>query len=167
MTRSFDVFFDLRPNKQLSKHSWGWWFETLSCSLWRHCNVSFWFLTMYMDPRWHYKDKTVLSQLGIRVTLLVWRSLSIETSIFFLINPFSPWAANEAMAFSHYSYIYIYIYCTHILYGEVWLMIFLSRGSIVPKGPPRVFIFMFGIFRSGGSKSRSMYFMIYWEHIME
>ena len=39
VTRSFDVTFDLRPNKPLSKQSWGWWFETLSCSLWRHCNV--------------------------------------------------------------------------------------------------------------------------------
>ena len=38
VTRSFDVFFDLRPNKRLSKQSWGWWFETLSCSLWRHRN---------------------------------------------------------------------------------------------------------------------------------
>ena len=35
---SFDVFFDLRLNKRLSKHSWGWWFETQSSSLWRHCN---------------------------------------------------------------------------------------------------------------------------------
>ena len=25
-------------NKWLSKHSWGWWFETPSCSLIRHCN---------------------------------------------------------------------------------------------------------------------------------
>ena len=24
--RNFDVFFDLRPNKLLSKQSWGWWF---------------------------------------------------------------------------------------------------------------------------------------------
>ena len=39
VTRSFDVFFDLRPNKRLSKQSWGWWFETLLCALWRHCNV--------------------------------------------------------------------------------------------------------------------------------
>ena len=28
VTRSFDVFFDRRLNKQLSKQSWGWWFET-------------------------------------------------------------------------------------------------------------------------------------------
>ena len=34
MTRSFDVFFDL----QLSKQSWGWWFEMPSCSLWFQCN---------------------------------------------------------------------------------------------------------------------------------
>ena len=32
-------FFDLRLNKRLSKQSWGWWFETLSPPLWRHCNV--------------------------------------------------------------------------------------------------------------------------------
>ena len=38
VTRSFDVFFDLRLNKRLSKQSWGWWFETPSCPLWRHRN---------------------------------------------------------------------------------------------------------------------------------
>ena len=31
-------FFDLRLNKRLSKQSWGWWFQTLSRSFWRHCN---------------------------------------------------------------------------------------------------------------------------------
>ena len=39
VTRSFDVFFDLRPNKQLSKQWWGWWFEAPSWSLWRHRNA--------------------------------------------------------------------------------------------------------------------------------
>ena len=38
VTRSFDVFFDLRLNKRMSKQSWGWWFETPSLSLWRHSN---------------------------------------------------------------------------------------------------------------------------------
>ena len=36
VTRSVDVFFDLRLNKRLSKQPWGWWFETLSRPLWRH-----------------------------------------------------------------------------------------------------------------------------------
>ena len=39
VTRSFDVFFDPRPNQRLSKQWRGWWFETPSCPLWRHCNV--------------------------------------------------------------------------------------------------------------------------------
>ena len=38
VTRSFDVHFDLRPNKRLSKQWWGWWFETPSRPLWRHRN---------------------------------------------------------------------------------------------------------------------------------
>ena len=33
------VFFDLSLNKQLSKQSWGWWFEMPSHPLWHHCQV--------------------------------------------------------------------------------------------------------------------------------
>ena len=40
VTRSFDVFFDLLLYKRLRKRSWGWWFETLSCPLWRHRNMT-------------------------------------------------------------------------------------------------------------------------------
>ena len=55
--RSFDVFFDLRLNKRLSKQSWSWWFETLSRPLWRHRNGhSWWFVRNYLmpntDPVW-------------------------------------------------------------------------------------------------------------------
>ena len=39
VTRSFDVFFDLRMNTRLSKQRWGLWFETPSWSLWRQYNV--------------------------------------------------------------------------------------------------------------------------------
>ena len=38
VARSFDVFFDLRLNKRLSKQPWGWWFETPPWSLWRQSN---------------------------------------------------------------------------------------------------------------------------------
>ena len=54
VTRSFDVFFDLRVNKRLSKQSWGWWFETLSRSLWRHRN----------ETRQIQKPKCFLSRLA-------------------------------------------------------------------------------------------------------
>ena len=39
VTRSFDVFFDLRLNKRLSKQSRRGWFETQSRSLWGRCNA--------------------------------------------------------------------------------------------------------------------------------
>ena len=38
VTQSFDVSFDLRLNKRLSKQSRRRWFETPYRSLWRHCN---------------------------------------------------------------------------------------------------------------------------------
>ena len=38
VTWSFDVFFDMHPNKRLSKQQRGWWFETLSCPLRLHRN---------------------------------------------------------------------------------------------------------------------------------
>ena len=46
VTWSFEVFFDLRLNKRLSKRSWGWRFEAPSCSLWRHCNELNLFLSL-------------------------------------------------------------------------------------------------------------------------
>ena len=38
VTRCFAVFFDLRLNKRLGEQSRGWWIETSSRSLWRHCS---------------------------------------------------------------------------------------------------------------------------------
>ena len=66
VTRSFDVFFDLRLNKRLSKQSWGWWFETLSRPLLRHCNV-------YHQLLWIYEIRLPIS---VSVVSLVYDCLS-------------------------------------------------------------------------------------------
>ena len=58
VTQSFDVFFDLHLNKPLSKQSWGWWFETLSRPLWRHCNVikgPFHLKNFHHQIRWKFR----------------------------------------------------------------------------------------------------------------
>ena len=53
---NFDVFFDLCPNKRLSKQWWGWWFETQSRSLWRHCDVKGWgWFSRWGDMCYHIK----------------------------------------------------------------------------------------------------------------
>ena len=62
VTRSFDVFFDLRLNKRLSKQSWDWWFETISRSLWRHCNAI---------NKW---DLVRLQFRGLRLLWYCWKS---------------------------------------------------------------------------------------------
>ena len=53
VTWSFDVFFDMCLNKRLSKQWWGWWFETPSRLLWRHCNVNqgHWYLALPNNER--------------------------------------------------------------------------------------------------------------------
>ena len=38
VTRSFDVFFNLRLNTRLNKTSWGWWLEAPVRLLCHHCN---------------------------------------------------------------------------------------------------------------------------------
>ena len=53
VTWSFDVFFDLRLHKRMSKQSWGWWFETPSRPLWRHCNVNSWYHIMMSSHERH------------------------------------------------------------------------------------------------------------------
>ena len=60
VTRSFDVYFDLRPNKQLSKRSWGWWFEMQSRSLWRHRNDQEPLLLILINSYPSIKEATVI-----------------------------------------------------------------------------------------------------------
>ena len=52
VTRSFDVFFDLRLNKRLSKQPWGWWFETPAWSLWRHRNDLIFHCVCYAESKY-------------------------------------------------------------------------------------------------------------------
>ena len=69
VTRSFDVFFDLRLNKRLSKQPRGWWFETLSLSLWRHRNV-----TRYFHAIHHIRNNTFKQFVNCNKSLtLKWR----------------------------------------------------------------------------------------------
>ena len=63
VTRSFDGFVDLRLNKRLSKQSWGWWFETLSYPLWRHCNAQS--TTDINRGNLELKKKNILNELVI------------------------------------------------------------------------------------------------------
>ena len=77
--RSFDVFFDLRLNKRLSKQPWGWWFGTLSCPLWRHCNA--------VSDHLHWKPWVPLMPTLSSIRCHQWRqSWHYENLLFFSVK---------------------------------------------------------------------------------
>ena len=65
VTRSFDVFFELRLNEQSNKQSWGWRFETRSRSLWCHCNDEATTTTQVLEMR------NLVQQMPTRIFLKV------------------------------------------------------------------------------------------------
>ena len=108
VTRSFDIFFDMRLNKWLSKQSRWWWFETPWRSLWRHCNAencqshrtvtiplasysvpySLWYITAYVI--WHHCERLSVSnhrQLCWISFITKWLKI---THLKILLFPFSP-----------------------------------------------------------------------------
>ena len=82
LTRSFDVFFDLRLNERLRKHSWGWWFDTLPRPLWRHSNA---LVLSRREHRWYLKgihglrypiDNNALAYTGAEFTMYIKANIS-------------------------------------------------------------------------------------------
>ena len=82
VTRTFDVFFDMRLNKRLNKESRRHWFETPLQSLWRHCNA----MTMSYIAILVCQDKVVAKLCAIKYQLLkgTWQ-----------VNMY-PWAASNS-----------------------------------------------------------------------
>ena len=90
VTRLFDVIFDLRPNKRLSKQLWGWWFETPSRPLWRHSNIVFWMKWLSEQSRhdvvgstnWNTRSDTNNSEENIDIFVYIywWQRISIAKS---------------------------------------------------------------------------------------
>ena len=83
VTRSFGVFFDLHPNKRLSKQSRRRWFQTPSCSLLRHCNEPFKCRSKHAAPlQWRHNGRDSVSNPQPRDCLLnrLFRRRSNKTS---------------------------------------------------------------------------------------
>ena len=95
VTRSFDVFFDLRLNKRLSKQWWGWWFETLSRPLWHHRNVK----DLFHIIAYHNAYRTT-KEICIHKHQQ-WQVLHLEIVLL------TCWSNAQI-------YIYIYIYSVHV-----------------------------------------------------
>ena len=94
VTRSFDIFFDLHLNKQLSKQSWDWWFETPSRPLCRHRNgIQFsWFnnwSTYELKCKYSENFKQISRSLGVmnRLTRYFPQSILIALYNSLILHP--------------------------------------------------------------------------------
>ena len=70
----------------LNKQSRRWWFETLSCSLWHHCNVEFtrhWCRSSLFDGTWPFTEPTVTYNPSRHRQQI---SMKLGTKQFFLLN---------------------------------------------------------------------------------
>ena len=108
VTRGFDVFFDPRLNKQLSKQSWGWWFELPSRPLWRHC----------ID----FRDRGWVSRIQFSIHIYTAGRLSRSTLVYYHRTN-----AHDAIAAL---YIYIYIYIHEWIYTAIWVFGYHDLGQI-------------------------------------
>ena len=63
-------------NKRLSKQSWGWWFETPSRSLWRHCNENrrCGVQLLYMLYQKYAIIKNATSKIMLKVNSYAWKN---------------------------------------------------------------------------------------------
>ena len=106
VTRSFDVFFDLRPNTRLSKQWWGWWFETLSSSLWRQCNV-----IIVLDPSFQesLQDQEIVNVFKHIVGQFKYVSDQLDLDILNCLNKFK--RNVSVYIVSSYEIIYIIYTC--------------------------------------------------------
>ena len=89
VTRSFDVFFDRRMFKRLSKQPWGWWFETSSWSLWRHCHGDLCYHVRHDMTKWYEMliptDQCLSSCQHVNIMRTRWNGRHFAVSIFKLI----------------------------------------------------------------------------------
>ena len=87
VTQSFDVFFDLCLNKQLSKQLRHWWFEMPLGSLWCHCNGE----CYYSRPSYNEIRSHFMNNLFIVIIQIQWKYnfVPIQDVLKWLLNNFA------------------------------------------------------------------------------
>ena len=93
MTWSFDVFFDVRLNKRLSKQSWGWWFETPLRPLWRQRNawrIHLWIreFNRYAMSCYSTTTKQRITKPRAYINYTLWHTAYFTLKILPLLTPF-------------------------------------------------------------------------------
>ena len=137
VTRSFDVFFDLRLNKRLSKQWWGWWFETPSRPWWRHCNENIYIISLCFVLLWsHIYPSVFINVIYPYFSWLLqrrwanpqvhWRSMKNIGNI----TPY-PTTTKHRQAQSMCLFLEIYCKCNYLCYAWFVVRFPFCSGTIV------------------------------------
>ena len=113
VTRSFGVFFDLRLNKRLSKQSRRRWFETPSCSLWRHCNMT------------NAKPTDTGSKVHVQGSMEVYDQEFLDLKLNLMLLFASVYMRNRVHVLEYFSAI---VWCAGWHFPLSWLCLFIVRS---------------------------------------
>ena len=112
VTQSFDGFFDQRPNKGLSKQSWGWQFETHSSPLWRHSNGDVWIPDLFVGSLGqHRSENNSTANIFIYIFFKPYTHISyvdFAMSMLIVIKRFlSRWCDKSVTIWAEQNYVYV------------------------------------------------------------
>ena len=102
-------------NKRLSKQSWGWWFETSSCSLWRHCNgvplrVDPWYIQHQQEIRFSVEKSDIFNSEFLSCNVILKFSTEHDWHIFSSVQNCDDWTANYCYEWSRLSEIRFHVW---------------------------------------------------------
>ena len=114
VTRSFDVCFLIWAlNKQMSKQSWCWWYETPSRSLWRQCNV-IWMRIHWIHHIIHIEWIVMYAYVNQleNVSLIIFNNFSSVRLIWFIL---------------------VYLFCKHTHTYNSWYGVFITSQHVISR----------------------------------
>ena len=105
VTRSFDVIFDLRLNKRLSKQPWGWWF-VICPELWatQRARDAIITVTMSTRRRWRrvdvgetlsFRHYCVMCQLGSESHTVLTKTCSVQSFYLLFLAEYTQYIKTE------------------------------------------------------------------------
>ena len=129
------VFFYVRQNKELGEQWWGWWFETPSHPLWRHCNVVTKIIVVYGKPniilylliQQHLPDKCKFTRSLLKNIIGITRRVYGHLSIHIFLND------RFGIVCRLFTKCSVLIDSTFILqsYAELWRHIFILPQKVL------------------------------------
>ena len=133
VTRSFDVFFDLRLNKRLTKQSRRRWFKTPSRWWWRHCYVHIKF--SYSYPYYLHRIMST-NKLPIWFLVISCMGMCVAPSLI-LPGLYTPRILHGLYTPRTIRFIYISgcilvscCFCYCVLYCFIYMSVFVSNDEI-------------------------------------